>query len=243
MPTFVTTRNYQDGASLTQAELDAAFNSIETFVNTTKLDSTNLQSGAVGTSQLAAAAVASTNIAANAVTTTLINDGAVTRSKLDSLEQIPTGAVFPYSVSTAPAGWLNCDGSLVSRTTYATLFATIGTTFGTGDGSTTFGLPNLCGRAPIGQGTGSGLTARTLGQTGGEETHVLTTTEIPSHSHASTFGQGFVGWQTGGDGGQVAAFQVGGVVAPTSANTAAAGSGGAHNNMSPWICLNFIIKY
>jgi hypothetical protein len=77
------------------------------------------------------------------------------------------GVIQMFAGSTPPAGWLLCDGSAVSRTEYATLYAAIGDTWGAGDGSTTFNLPDLRGRAPIGAGTGSGLTARTLGGTVG----------------------------------------------------------------------------
>lgn len=84
----------------------------------------------------------------------------------------------------APAGWLLCDGRAVSRSTYSALFAAIGTSFGAGDGSTTFALPDCRGRSLIGAGAGTGLTARTLGATGGEEAHVVSAAELPSHAHS-----------------------------------------------------------
>lgn len=65
----------------------------------------------------------------------------------------PTGTVLPFAGSTAPQGWLLCDGSAINRTTYATLFAVTSTTYGTGDGSTTFNLPDMRGVFPRGQGT------------------------------------------------------------------------------------------
>lgn len=96
------------------------------------------------------------------------------------------GTVYMYAGATAPSGYLLCDGSNVSRTTYATLFDAIGTTFGAGDGSTTFGLPNLSGKIVIGTSS-----SHALASTGGEETHALTTTEIPSHLHqVPTHGHG-----------------------------------------------------
>jgi len=90
---------------------------------------------------------------------------------------LPAGAIVPFGGAAAPAGWLLCDGAAVSRTTYAALFAAVGTTFGVGDGSTTFTLPDLRGRFPLGKaaaGTGS-----TLGGTGGaldhaHDAHVVT---------------------------------------------------------------------
>ena len=107
------------------------------------------------------------------------------------------GVIQMFGGSTPPAGWLLCDGSAVSRTTYAVLFAAIGTTWGAGDGSTTFNLPDLRGRAPIGAGKGSGLTARTLGDSVGVETHAhggktgsttlnANQSGLPAHTHSFT---------------------------------------------------------
>ena len=96
----------------------------------------------------------------------------------------PVGAIVMHATGNAPSGYLMCDGSAVSRTTYADLFAVIGTTYGAGNGSTTFNLPDFRGRAAIGAGTGSGLTNRALGSTGGQE--VITT--VPPHTHSATTG-------------------------------------------------------
>src|SRR5207302_11385946 len=93
------------------------------------------------------------------------------------------GGVFLWSTSTAPTGFLLCDGSAVSRTTYTALFAVIGTTYGSGDGSTTFNVPDLRGRVAVGAGQGTGLTNRVLGAMSGEENHVLTIAEMPAHTH------------------------------------------------------------
>ena len=91
----------------------------------------------------------------------------------------PAGVVITYAGSTAPEGWLLCDGSAVSRDTYATLFAVIGTTYGVGDGSTTFNVPNLQGRVVIGV---SGTHA--LASTGGATTVTLETANLPAHTHS-----------------------------------------------------------
>jgi len=90
----------------------------------------------------------------------------------------PAGIVMPFAGTVEPQGYLFCDGSAVSRDTYAALFAVIGTTYGAGDGSTTFNLPDLTGRVVIGV---SGSHA--LGSTGGEASHALTSGEMPAHVH------------------------------------------------------------
>ena len=95
---------------------------------------------------------------------------------------IPVGALMPYAGATAPDGWLLCNGQTPSRTTYANLFAVLGTTYGAGDGST-FGLPDPMGRAIIGVGSGSGLTARTLAAKSGAETVVIGSANLPTHQH------------------------------------------------------------
>lgn len=88
------------------------------------------------------------------------------------------GLIYMFGGSVAPSGFLMCDGSSVSRVTYSDLFDTIGTTYGSGDGSTTFNIPDLTGRIPIGV-SGNDV----LGDIGGEEMHTLTTVELPSHGH------------------------------------------------------------
>lgn len=115
--------------------------------------------------------VGTEDLADDAVTTAKILDGAVTTDKLDAAAAIPVGAVMPYGGSSAPTGWLLCNGSAVSRTTYAALFAILSTTYGVGDGSTTFNLPDLQGRMPLGAGSGAGLTTRARGDKAGAETH------------------------------------------------------------------------
>ena len=100
---------------------------------------------------------------------------------------MPAGAIVAYAGGSAPPGYLVCDGSAVSRTGYANLFAAIGTTWGAGDGSTTFNVPDLRDRVPVGVSPGglSGRpTARALAAVGGEESHVLIVTELANHTHS-----------------------------------------------------------
>lgn len=170
----------------------------------------------------------------------------------------PAGAVIAFAGSAAPSGYLICDGSAVNRTTYASLYSAIGTTYGVGDGSTTFNLPDLRGRTIIGVGTGSGLSARTLASVGGEETHTLTTSEMPSHNHGvNDPGHSHIPINGRDDGncsnisgqappGDATSNLVNGY--PTNSSTTGItiqnnGGGAAHNNMQPFISLNYIIKY
>jgi len=97
---------------------------------------------------------------------------------------IPVGGLMPYAGSTSPEGWLLCDGSAISRTTYANLFALIGTTYGSGNGTTTFNVPDMRSRMPIGAGAGTGLTSRALAATGGAESVVIASGNLPTHVHS-----------------------------------------------------------
>lgn len=150
---------------------------------------------------------------------------------------VPTGCVMPFAGAAAPSGWLACDGSAISRATYAALFAAIGTTWGAGDGTTTFNLPDLRGRSAIGSGQGPTLTDRPLGQKGGQETHVLAETEMPSHTHSYLSGGAVVSSPVGG--GSWTGINL---PADNPRITGATGGGSAHNNMPPWAALFYVIK-
>lgn len=118
---------------------------------------------------------------------TNIDSGAITAAKLDSGVAntfVPLGGLVPYAGATAPAGgkWMLADGTAISRSSYATLFALVGTTYGAGDGSTTFNLPNLKGRVVVGLDS-TQVEFDALGEVGGAKTHTLTTAEMPSHNH------------------------------------------------------------
>ena len=101
---------------------------------------------------------------------------------IDLQNYVPTGCVKMYAGTAPPSSWLICDGQAVSRTTYTDLYAVIGTTYGSGDGSTTFNIPNMQGNVVVGH---DGSTYN-RGSIGGSSTHAITTGEMPSHSHTGT---------------------------------------------------------
>jgi microcystin-dependent protein len=143
---------------------------------------------------------------------------------------IPVGMLGYFSAAAAPAGWLLCDGSAVSRTTFAALFAYQGIVWGAGNGTTTFNVPDIRGRTLIGAGTGAGLSNRQVAGLMGEENHLLTVAELAAHSHVSPDGFGFV--TTGG----LSVNLAGGVATAQSYSgntTQSAGGNGAHNTMQP----------
>lgn len=228
--------------------LEAASNALRT-----KLDGTTLQRSAAGL-----------KVNAGTGPSQLVQlDGtsklpAVDGSQLTGIVADLPGEIRGYGGATAPSGWLLCQGQAVSRVTYANLFAAIGTAFGAGDGSTTFNVPDGRGRTLIGSGQGSGLTNRTLGQSGGEEAHALTAAENGPHIH----GDGTLGTNTAGDHAHAGGFSAassgvndsGGGSGPANTgnagdhthdvtgSTGASGSGTPHNTMPPFFVGNWLIK-
>lgn len=164
------------------------------------------------------------------------------------LQSIPIGGVTQYAGATSPsANWAICDGSAVSRTTYATLFARIGTTYGVGNGTTTFNLPNVKGKVIAGlDSTQTEFDA--LAETGGAKTHTLTSAEMPSHTHIQDSHTHNVGWDGAGlanGSTSVWGLQSSGNNKATSGTVATnqnTGGGGAHNNLQPYIVMNYLIR-
>lgn len=148
----------------------------------------------------------------------------------------PAGVISMYAGSTAPSGWLICNGSAVSRTTYSRLFSAIGTTYGAGNGSTTFNLPNLKGKVPVGLDA-SQTEFNSLGKTGGEKKHTLSINEMPSHNHDYS---GIVSKYMGQGGGTTDAERL---CNRASGTTTSTGGDQPHNNLQPYITVNYIISY
>lgn len=141
-----------------------------------------------------------------------------------------------FTGATSPAGWLICDGSAISRTTYNRLFGIIGTAYGSGDGSTTFNIPNMKGRVPVGVDT-SDSDFGTLGKTGGEKKHTLLKTEVPDLDINYTAGSGT---GTGG----ILGSSIYTSSAPNGVVTLKVVNGGnAHNVLQPYLSMNYIIKF
>jgi microcystin-dependent protein len=163
----------------------------------------------------------------------------------------PAGQVTMYAGASTPSGWLLCDGSAVSRTTYAALFSVISTLYGSGNGSTTFNLPNLKGRVPVGRDAGQ-TEFDVLGEAGGEKSHLLTAAEsgLRGHSHqlplAATAGvSGAADMAARGYGSNDPGFRTGDTAASPAYGSAVVGAipaASAHNNLQPYLTLNYIIK-
>lgn len=160
-------------------------------------------------------------------------DGSGNWSTPPGSSAVPVGTIIAYGGTSTPSGgWLPCDGSAVSRATYSALFTAISTTWGAGDGSTTFNVPDFRRRTAVGSGgTGTGVLGNATGNTGGAETVTLSITEMPAHTHANQ--QGFSASSSGGT------VQGAGAAFSTSGST---GGGGAHNNMQPSAVVTYVIK-
>jgi microcystin-dependent protein len=177
-----------------------------------------------------------------------------------SLSGVPVGTILSFAGTSAPEGFLICDGGVISKNDYADLYAVIGDTYGSAEGYFTlewvdsnndeimdpdemveipsyFNIPDLRGRVTVGvDSEGVNLQNAEIGSSGGEETHILTIDEIPSHNHNyQTFGSSTRG--------MVSNYGSYSNNMTSSASTSFSGGDQPHNNMQPYLVTNYIIKY
>lgn len=249
VPNGVTLQVYCDGTDYYEGANGSASN----FTVTGDLDVSGVLTGATATFSGAISSVSpsftGTPTAPTAASGTNTTQIATTAFVLAN--GVPTGALNMWPTSSAPTGWLLCNGATVSRTTYANLFGIIGTAFGAGDGSTTFTLPDYRSRMPIGASGSYALAA-----TGGSAdavvvSHTHTATSVvtdPGHSHTLTASA----WATTGAARwSGSAAPIGDTVSGTNSNTtgitvatsnSTEGVSGTGANLPPYLAINFIIK-
>jgi microcystin-dependent protein len=245
IPNGITAQVYCDGTNFFSSQTGSAGN-FSVNGNLVITGSTALTGALTGTTAAFSGAISSvsptftgTPIAPTAAQGTNTTQIATTAFVLAN--SAPTGGLVMWPTGTAPTGWLLCTGTAVSRTTYAALFAIVGTTFGVGDGSTTFNLPNYTNRMPYGA---------TVGTTGGSadavvvsHTHTATVSD-PGHNHSLPIqnypGNGFI--SGGGNAYGTGSGNTGSAVTGISVSNSTAGVSGTNANLPPYLGINFIIK-
>jgi len=258
IPNGVTAQVYTDGTNFYSAQTGSAGNFVVngTLTASGLTDAGNMSIG--GTLAVTGTTTHTGAVALNGGGTSVTpnvgdNSTKIATTAFVTQNAVITGAIQMWPTASAPAGYLNCDGSAVSRTTYATLYAVVGTTFGSGDGSTTFNLPNYADRMPIGAGT----IAASIGASGGSSTTTLSTANLPAHNHGvndpghvhttsvdgsdlfPATGQTTINY---GGPGQYPATVFSMNSAVTGITTQNTGSGTAATTISPYLGINFIIK-
>ena len=220
-------------------------NPLSQFASTTSAQLASVISDKTGSDALVFAnSPALTNIptaptATAGTNTTQIATTAFVQAALGSSNAVPAGVSVPWPTNASvPSGWVEVGiGGTASRTTAAGLFAAYGTSFGVGDGSTTFGLPDWRGRTLLGAGPGSGLTARTNLSTGGAETHALSSAENGPHTHDFP---NLIFYNNAPSGVVNISSSAGTNDTVAAISTNSSGSGTAHNNMQPWFATRWI---
>lgn len=226
MQIYTATKQWRDGFGANETRITAA--------DLTRIED-GISSATQGVTNVETTVSALTDRVAAAETKAKTTDSTITSTKSDLeasiLKAVPIGTIVMWATSTPPTGWLLCNGGTLSRTAYAELFKVLGTTVGA-PSSSTFKIPDLSGRFPLGTSNAYGLHS-----TGGEETHTLTVNEMPSHNHG--VGGNIVQRGSGSD-----AFRelAGAYPGGNNSTSQSMGGGQAHNNMPPYYGINFIIR-
>lgn len=173
---------------------------------------------------------------------------------LDNYILVPAGTIVQSAAINTPDGWLTCNGALLNKIAYSDLFAAIGNLYGGAPTDLSFNLPDMLGRVgvgAIGAGLRPGLSERLMGTSGGAETHTLTTSEMPSHSHGVSDpghthsipirSEGFADIGPDDDVSQGSGYNTGS--STTGITIGNAGGGNSHNNMQPFLVIRYLIKY
>ncbi len=228
-----------------------AFNSVSGLLTATGFSGAFFTGDVTGdvtgdiTGNVTAASVLDNGVTATTQPSGTDNTTVATTAFAVALSHVPAGAITQYGAASAPTGWLLCDGAAVSRTTYSALFAIVATTYGVGDGSSTFNLPDLQGNVAVGK---DGETFTDIGDTGGVEEHPLTTAEMPAHGHAVNFRfeSNLVLVDSSLETTVAGGNKVDHLTQDTTISTDTGPTGGdpveAHTNLQPYLVLNYIIK-
>jgi microcystin-dependent protein len=238
-----------ESTNIPLSDLDANFTTVATAINGIGNGSEALANVAVTGGTINGAVIGGSNAVAGTFST--VNASTITATTYTGGGIAPTGSLTMWAgaVASPPTGWLACNGANVSRSTYSTLFAVVGTTWGAGDGSTTFTLPNLLNKFPVGAGDTYALAA-----TGGSanaivvsHTHTATSSvSDPGHIHAVQYSETTSGTGYHGESGDTLSgtFNTNSAVTGITVATtvASSGSSGTNANLPPYVAVGYIIK-
>jgi microcystin-dependent protein len=256
VPNGTTVQVYCDGTSFFSAQTSSAGNfnvngNLSVSGNETVTGTLGVTGAISGTTATFSGAISSVSPSFTGVPTAPTASAGTSTTQIATTafvaqNAVLTGALLMWPTVSAPSGYLLCDGSAVSRTTYAALFAVIGTTFGAGDTTTTFNLPNYVNRMPIGVGSTAALAA-----TGGSadaivvsHTHTASVSD-PGHSHtvSGVMAAADRNYTTfGGEAGTYTSRGTSGATTGISVTNSTTGSSGTNANLPPYLGINFIIK-
>jgi len=253
MAVLSTGQSFSSGDQVTAQKLNDIIGQA-TFTSAASTTDNSTLTLTLGSSKLKVkdAGITATQLATDSVITAKIQDGAVTAAKLDAAAVsvlMPTGSIMSFAGSSAPTGYLLCDGAAIPRQANGSdtpLFDLLGITYGAGDGSSTYNIPDLRGRVIAGHGgTLLSGSADAIGATNAHstKTHTLSTAEMPAHTHNTEAGGGNPSPGEGSGASADVNLTVFSAADPRPSFLAkSTGGDGAHNNVQPTFILNYIIK-